>query len=142
MWELEPRRGIRTSGIDLLVGMGRAAARDALAGTMGDPESHFPDEDDFRTGDTWIRLRYDGEMLTMIEFLCGDLRLEGVALHDGAHWPVLAESLAARGIHFEPAGFLGDGKESGSLGVNIATHSDVGGDGEGIEWVIVSPDIA
>jgi hypothetical protein len=77
----------------------------------------------------------------MVEFLRGDLRLEDVALHDGAHWPALAESLAAKGFRFEGAGFLGDGKECGSLGVNIATHSDVGGDGDGIEWVIVSPEI-
>jgi hypothetical protein len=141
VWELVPRQGIRTSGIDLLVGMDRAAARDMLAGTMGDPVSHFPDEDDFRTDETLIRLRYDDETLTMVEFLRGDLRLDGIPLHAGTNWPTLAESLAAKEFRFESAGFLGDGKECGSLGVNIATHEDVGGDGDGIEWVIVSPDI-
>jgi hypothetical protein len=77
----------------------------------------------------------------MVEFLRGDLRLDGIALHSDANWPALAESLAAKGFRFDPTGFLGDGKECGSLGVNIATHSDVGGEGDGIEWVIVSPDI-
>jgi hypothetical protein len=143
VWELEPRRGIRTNDIELALGMDRTAARAALTATMSGPESHFPDEDDF-TGDaggTWIRLRFDGEALQTIEFLRGDLRLDGIALHDGAHWPVLAETLASKGFGFEPAAVLGDGQECGSLGVNIATHGDVGGDGDGIEWVIVSVDI-
>jgi hypothetical protein len=143
VWELEPRRGIRANDVELAFGMERPAARAALAATMSGPKSHFPDEDDF-TDDadgTWIRLRYDGDALQTIEFLRGDLRLDGIALHDGVHWPALAESLASKGFVFEPASVLGDGQECGSLGVNIATHGDVGGDGDGIEWVIVSVDI-
>ena len=142
VWELEPRRGIRASGIELTLGMDRATARAALAATMAGPKSHFPDEDDF-TNDadgTWIRLRHDGDALQMIEFLRGDLRLDGIALHGGATWPALREQLAARGFDFESAAVLADGQECGSLGVNIATHDDVGGDGDGIEWVIVSAD--
>jgi hypothetical protein len=142
VWELEPRRGIRTSGIELPLGIDRSAARAALAATMDGPQSNFPDEDDFTSAadGTWIRLRFDGDTLQMIEFLGGDLRLDGIALHDGAYWPALAESLASKGFAFEPASILGDGLECGSLGVNIATHEDVGGDGDGIEWVIVSTD--
>jgi hypothetical protein len=45
-WELMPRRGIRSGGVELLIGMSRAAARDALGHTMAGPESHFPNEDD------------------------------------------------------------------------------------------------
>jgi hypothetical protein len=142
-WELEPRRGVRTSGIELTLGMDRSAARTALAATMDGPESNFPDEDDFTSSadGTWIRLRFDGDALQMIEFLGGDLRLDGIALHDGAYWPALAETLASKGFAFEPASILAEGLECGSLGVNIATHEDVGGDGDGIEWVIVSTDI-
>src|SRR5688500_18097285 len=143
VWELEPRRGIRTSGIELTFGMSRSAARAALAETLDGPESNFPDEDDFTSNadGTWIRLRFDGDTLHTIEFLGGDLRLDGIALHDGVYWPALAESLASKGFAFEPASILADGQECGSLGVNIATHEDVGGDGDGIEWVIVSADI-
>jgi hypothetical protein len=143
VWELEPKRGIRTSDVELTLGMDRPGARAALAGTMTGPESHFPDEDDFRNDadGTWIRLRFDDDALQTIEFLRGDLRLAGIALHEGARWPALAESLASKGFGFESASVLGDGQECGSLGVNIATHGDVGGDGDGIEWVIVSADI-
>lgn len=140
-WELVPRQGIRSDGLELTLGMGRPAARTALAATMGGPESHFPDEDDFVDDGTWIRLRYDDDALLMIEFLGGDLRLDGIALHDGARWPALAESLASKGFRFEPANLLSEGRECGQLGVNIATHADVGGDGDGIEWVILAAEI-
>jgi hypothetical protein len=49
------------------------------------------------------------------------------------------------GVVEEPgvgASHLGDGHECTSLGVNIATHEEVGGDGDGIEWVILSAEIA
>ena len=140
-WELVPRRGIRRNGIELALGMGRPAVRAALAATMSGPESHFPDEDDFTDGGTWIRLRYDDDALLMIEFLQGDLRLDGIALHGGARWPALAESLTSKGFGFEPGNVLGEGQECGQLGVNIATHADVGGDGDGIEWVILAAEI-
>jgi hypothetical protein len=142
-WELMPGRGLRTAGIELTLGMSRAAARDALAPTMAGPESHFPDEDDFtaeRDG-TWIRLRYAGGELEMIEFLAGDLRFDGIDMHRGTRWPALAEALAARGFTFHSASALGDGQECDSLGVNIATHEDVGGNGDGIEWVILAAEI-
>jgi hypothetical protein len=140
-WELVPRRGIRGDGVELALGMGRPAVRAALGATMRGPQSHFPDEDDFVEDGTLIRLRYDGDALLMIEFLEGDLRLDGIALHGGARWPALAESLASKGFRFEPGSVLGDGQECGQLGVNIATRADVGGDSDEIEWVILAAEI-
>jgi hypothetical protein len=149
-WELVPRQGIRTTGVDLVLGMDRAAARAALGGEtsagetsagLAGPVSHFPGEDDYTDADTWIRLHYDDGTLRAIELLRGDLRLDGIALHGGAYRPALEESLAAKGFRFESAGAYGEGRECASLGVNIATHEDAGGDGDGVEWVIVSSDI-
>jgi hypothetical protein len=143
-WELMPRRGIRSGGVELLIGMSRTAARDALAPTMAGPESHFPNEDDFtseQTG-TLVRLRYEGDTLDDIEFLDGDLRFNGIALHRGTRWPTVKDELAAQGFQFQGASHLADGHECTSLGVNIATHEEVGGDGDGIEWVILSAEIA
>ena len=148
-WELVPRQGIRTIGVDLVLGMDRASARAALGGETGGetgaglagPVSHFPGEDDYTDADTWIRLHYDDGTLHAIELLRGDLRLDGIALLGGAYWPALEEALAAKGFRFESAAAYGEGRECASLGVNIATHEDAGGDGDGVEWVIVSSDI-
>jgi hypothetical protein len=141
-WELVPRQGIRTTGVDLVLGMDRAAACAALSSAgLARHESPFPDEDNYTDTDTWIRLHHDSGQLQAVEVIRGDLRLDGIALHDGASWPALEESLAARGFRFESASAYGDGRECASLGVNIATHEDAGGDGDGVEWVIVSSDI-
>jgi hypothetical protein len=142
VWELVARTGIRQAGLELFVGRRRADVRAAAAASLGEPRSHFPDEDDYTAGGSWIRLRYDGEVLRDVEFLRGDLRLDGLALHGGVRWPQLRDSLAARGYAFEPAGQLAEGHECAALGVNIATHADVGGEGDGIEWVILSGTIA
>ena len=52
----------------------------------------------------------------------------------------LIESLL-RNEDSKSASVLGDGQECPALGVNIATHQDVGGDGDGVEWVILSTNI-
>jgi len=139
-WELVPRTGIRRDGLDVFLGMRREALRSSLTDAVGEPRSHFPDEDDFRStrDGTWIRLRYDGERLQDVEFLGGDLSFDGVPLHRGARWPRLRDQLAERDYEFHSAAELGDGQECPALGVNIATHEDVGGQGDGIEWVIVA----
>jgi hypothetical protein len=138
-WELVPRRGV-TGGGEVLLGMDRAALRSGLSPVLGEPHSHFPDEDDYRSDEhgTWLRLRFDGDRLQDVEVLRGDLYLDGIALHGGARWSELRGRLAARGFEFSPASELGDGHECPALGVNIATHENVGGEGDGIEWVIVA----
>jgi hypothetical protein len=142
-WELVPRRGV-TGGADVLLGMDRAALRSELTAILGEPRSHFPNEDDYISDErgTWLRLRFDGDRLEDVEVLRGDLYLDGVPLHRGARWSELSEQLAARGFDFSPATELGDCQECPQLGVNIATHQDVGGEGDGIEWVIVAAAIA
>jgi hypothetical protein len=144
-WELVPRRGITNGDQELFLGTDRSAARSAMSALYGEPTSHFPDEDDFRSDaeGTWIRLRFDeGDRLQDVEFLRGRLSLAGTRLHAGARWAALRQELAAKGYTFEPAATLGDGAECTALGVNIATHEDVGGQGDGIEWVIVAAGIA
>jgi len=128
----------------VLLGMDRAALRSELSAILGEPRSHFPDEDDYTSDEhgTWLRLRFDGDRLQDVEFLRGELYLGGVPLHGGARWSELRGQLASRGFDFSPATELGDGQECPGLGVNIATHGDVGGDGDGIEWVIVAAAIA
>jgi len=37
-----------------------------------------------------------------------------------------------------PTKWLGDGWDCVQLGLNVASHEDVGGDGDEIEWVILS----
>jgi hypothetical protein len=131
-------------GVEVLLGMDRATARSTLSPILGEPRSHFPDEDDYQSDEhgTWLRLRFDVDRLQDVEFLRGDLYLDGVPLHGGVRWPELSERLAARGFEFWPATELGDGQECPELGVNIATHEDVGGAGDGIEWVILASAIA
>jgi hypothetical protein len=143
-WELVPRRGVRGGGVEVLLGLDRAAARSELSAILGEPRSHFPDEDDYTSDEhgTWLRLRFEGDRLRDVEFLRGDLYLDGVPLHGGASWSRLSGQLAGLGFDFSPAGELGEGQECPRLGVNIATHQDVGGDGDGIEWVIVAASIA
>ena len=132
--------GITRAGLDVFLGMDRSTARSSLTAIFGQPRSHFPNEDDFTADEdgTWIRLRFDGERLQDVEFLRGDLSFDGIAVHRGARWSELEDQLAAKGFSFEPATVLGEGAECEALGVNIATHEDVGGDGDGIEWVIVA----
>jgi hypothetical protein len=139
-WDLVPRRGVAGGGVEIWLGRDRAALRSELSAILGAARGHFPNEDDYICDEhgTWLRLRFDGERLQDIEVLRGEVYLDDIALHDGARWSELGGQLAARGFDFYPAIELGDGQECPELGVNIATHGDVGGDGDGIEWVILA----
>jgi len=93
---------------------------------------------------TWIRLRFDGDKLRDIEFLGGSLSLGDTQLHNEVHWESLHMKLATKGYTSRESEWLGDGFDFESLGINIATREQVGGD-EGddeIEWVIASSDWA
>jgi hypothetical protein len=139
-WELVPKKGIRHGQIELFLGMKRADAWAALADGYALEHRNSPNEDDFESkdGQTWIRLRYHGDKLQDVEFLRGDLQFSGLALHAHASWTALAPALEKLGYKFHGAEQLGGGHECTELGVNIATHEDVGGDGDEIEWVIVA----
>lgn len=138
-WELVPRRGIRHDGSEVFLGAARDDVRATVAPVLGAPaRAHYPDEDTYQGADgSLVRLRFVDDVLRDIEFLAGEIFLDGLALHGTVRWPALAERLAARGYRFDRARELGDGWECADLGVNIATRQAVGGEGDEIEWVIV-----
>lgn len=139
-WELLPHRGIRIGATEIVVGAPRAEVRQALAQHFSPPTNQRrPSEDQYANSDKKIFLRYD-DADTLEEIMCinGSLRLGEVELHD--------TTLAELSSHFEALGYTitepeyyADGQDCPELGINIATHEDVGGD-EGddeIEWIAI-----
>lgn len=100
----------------------------------------FPDEDDFvsRDGSTLIRVRYQDEAVWDIEFLSGILRYDDEDLHDQTTLDDVRQFLESKALALRPTEWLGEGWDCVPLGFNIASHEDVGGDGDEIEWVILS----
>jgi hypothetical protein len=133
-WELIPRRGIRIGGTEILLGTSREDNRGLMAALPLSRENHRDGEDQFVSDGTMIFLRYTGDTLDRIMFIRGNLSLEGLELHETS-WAELEGALAARGYTFDDPEYFADGLECPELGVNIATQEDVGGDGDGIEWV-------
>ncbi len=115
-----------------------AAAVGRVRLARGEPS--FPDEDDFRSPDraSFIRVRYEGDAVRDIEFLSGRLRYKGAELHDGATLGEVRQFLESEHGPLRPTRWLGDGLDCVPLGINVASHEDVGGDGDGVEWVILS----
>jgi hypothetical protein len=142
-WQLIPRQGI-ACGEDLRVTLGQE--RDALqaamaaAGFVPPKAGRYPDEDDFLTADksTFIRVRYGGSKVQDIEFLAGTLKYRGVDLHRNTTFAKLRRQFKSMKLGFRDTQWLGDGQDCPELHINIATHENVGGDGDGIEWVILS----
>lgn len=141
----------KKNGLQVYFGLDREHLRQILNSEFGAPKSHRPDEDDFEAADnTWFRLRFAGETLNAIEFINGSLEFDGIPLHQGSRWDTIAGALAARGHTFIAAfgppdftmGWLGTGHDCKTLGINIATRENVGGDegDDSIEWVITSKD--
>lgn len=142
-WELVPHKGIESGAVKIFFGMERAPLRSLLSEFIGLPKSFRSDEDDYEAEDgTWIRLRFGSDKLRDIEFLGGSLFFAGIQLHHGAHWDVLQKSLAAEGYSFRETEWLGDGFDFVGIGINIATHEQLGGDegDDGVEWIIASGD--
>jgi hypothetical protein len=142
MWELHPKKGISTNQAGLSLGDERSAVREKLGTFLNVVSSKaYPNEDDFKSDDTFIRVRYDeDEKVEDIEFLEGNLSFEGVLLHANTEFEVIESTLSNRGFVFRDTEWLGDGKDCIELAINIATREDVGGDGDDIEWVILSKD--
>jgi hypothetical protein len=141
-WELVPSEGIKCEQLAIAFGQPRALVRQRLSAAFGPPAANpsFPDEDDFRSPDrtTFIRVRYQGDAVHDIEFLSGRLRYKGVELHDGATMEEVRRFLESECGPLRPTEWLGDGLDCVALGINVASHEDVGGDGDGVEWVILS----
>lgn len=149
-WELVPFAGVTSQPISITLGQSRKLLRKHAASVFSplEPNAAYPDEDDFITldGVTFIRVRYqDGtvrdyqdDTVRDIEFLSGQLRYKGFELHDQATLKSVRRFLQSENHHLRRTKWLGDGFDCVSLGINIACHDDVGGDGDGIEWVILS----
>lgn len=139
-WKLIPRKGIEQGNVAIHFGMSRTAIRDLLGESFPAPVSHFENEDDFEhaTDGTLIRVRYDDSGVRDIEFLDGVLVFDSVKLSGGGDWPEVQQELAQLGNKFRESEWLGDGTDCLPLAINVATHEQIGGDGDGIEWVILS----
>ena len=138
-WTLRPREGVERSELKIVFGQSREALREHLQDAFSPPQSHFEDEDDFAHADgTLIRVRYDEAGVQDIEVLEGVLTYEGIRLCGDVTWPQVQSQLATLGITFRPTQWLGDGTDCLPIAVNIATHEQIGGDGDGVEWVILS----
>ena len=142
-WLLTPFQGIECDGTKVSFGQARSAVRAALAATFQAPHANeaYPDEDDFRTPDdsTFIRIRYDdADAVWDIEFLAGTLRYQGTDLHDHTTLEKVRQYFSSKAVTLRPTEWLGDGWDCVPMGINIASHDDIGGDGDEIEWVILS----
>ena len=141
-WDLMPFQGIKCETLEIVFGQPRILVRCGLSAAFGPPETNdsFPDEDDFRSPDqvTLIRVRYEADAVRDIEFLSGRLRYKDVELHDGTNIQELRRFLESECGPLRPTEWLGDGLDCVPLGINVASHEGIGGDGKGVEWVILS----
>lgn len=140
IWELLPRTGIESGSIKIVFGLERQELRDMMSRKFSAPESHYADEDDFISADnsTFIRIRYECGLVRDIEFLGGLLIYQGINLHLNTTFTEIEEKFSQSGFTLRTTEWLGDGQDCPELGINIASCEDVGGDGDGIEWVILS----
>ena len=137
-WQLLPNRGISIGKAEIIIGAPRAEVRLALQEHFSCPSNRRrPTEDQYKSGDRQVFMRYD-DADTLEEIMCvsggGSLCLGELELLDTT-WTMLAPLLKARGYSITEPQFYADGQDCPELGINIATREDVGGDGDGIEWV-------
>ena len=141
-WVLHPFDGIETDGIKISLGTPRGLLRESMASRFQPPKTNdaYPDEDDFvsQDGSTFIRVRYEHDAVWDIEFLQGTLRHDEVDLHAQTTLDEVRRYFTSKATSLRPTEWLGDGWDCVSLGINIASREDVGGDGDEIEWVILS----
>lgn len=139
-WDLQPKKGISSPEYSILLGNDRTDVRKALKKWYSlEPNEDYPDEDDFLDESTFIRVRYDKkDKVQDIEFLGGNLSYSDIPIHAGTNFKEIETQFEKLGLAFRYTEWLGDGKDCVDIAVNIATHEDVGGDGDDIEWVILS----
>lgn len=141
-WDFVPFEGITSRQLAIKLGQSRNVLRKLAASEFSPlvPNTDYPDEDDFITldGATFIRVRYQDDTVRDIEFLSGQLRYKGFEMHNQATLKGVQRFLKSENHSLRKTKWLGDGLDCVSLGINIACHDDIGGDGDGIEWVILS----
>lgn len=140
-WKLVPHKGIESESIKIHLGMSRKEVAKAFSKTsLKISDNDFDSEDDYEAKDgEFIRCRFEKDKLSDIELLNANIVYEGIPLHNGTDIDDIKSSFANK-VTIRDAEWLGDGQDFVELGINIATHEDVGGDGNEIEWVILSKD--
>lgn len=143
VWTLIPKVGIASDDHSISFGDSRGELRKALEATYPyETPKNFPNEDDYKNESVYIRVRYDTEELVQdIEFLDGDLVYRDIHLHDGTTFEEIEEYFRRIGLSFRDTEWFGEGKDCVELEISIATKEQVGGDGDDIEWVIMSNDL-
>lgn len=139
IWKLVPHSGLESGSVRISFGLSRAEVRQLMPSHLRLKESSsFPNEQDYQSDDDsdWIRVRYNDNQVEDIELLQGALQFQELELFQ-TDLRRLKQQLLNRGLSLRPTRF-GDGYDCVSLGINIASHEDVGGDDDGIEWVILS----
>ena len=143
-WTFIPQKGFSHDNLEIRFGCKRDELRNLLEPAFSSPELNgsFPDEDDFHSNDgtTFIRVRYKDEAVKDLEFLSGSLSYEGIQLHQSTNLTTVRKAIEALGHPFRPTRWLGDGRDCESLGFNIASREDIGGDDDANEWFIISQD--
>lgn len=140
-WHLIAHQGIHCDELTVSFNENRQALRDKLAKRLNcTPSTYYPNEDDFKDhqANTHIRVRYENDEVVDIEFLAGSLSYNAINLHSGTTLTHIESALAALNMPLIETLWLGCGKDCTALAINIASQEDVGGDGDGIEWVILS----
>ncbi len=81
-WEFVPFEGITSRQLAITLGQSRKLLRKPAAPLFSplEPNSDYPDEDDFITldGTTFVRVRYQDNAVRDIEFLSGQLRAQHI----------------------------------------------------------------
>lgn len=141
-WEFVPFEGLVSKSLTITLGQSRELLRMRAASVFRplEPNPNYPNEDDFIThdGETFVRVRYQDDTVRDIEFLSGKLRYKGFELHDQAMLNSVRRFLESENHALRKTQWLGDGYDCVTLGINVASHEEIGGDGDGIEWVILS----
>lgn len=152
IWQIVPFKGIETHKSDvndttpelqIFFGMNRQEIRKLLADVFPKPEKkNFPDEDDFvsKKGKKFVRLSYDeNDKLVSILVIEGRVQYQNIELKEGTTMPKIIKQLEKINISAQDPEYA-DGYDFPQLGINIATHEDVGGDGDEIEYVSLTKD--
>lgn len=142
IWSLIPKEGIVSKEHSIRFGDSRDELRKALEATYScETPKNFQNEDDFKNESVYIRVRYDADnRVEDIEFLGGPLEYRDINLHEGTTFSEIEDSFRSIGLSFCDTEWFGEGKDCAELEISIATREQVGGDGDDIEWVIMSND--
>ena len=141
-WFLIPGKGIENKYIKLYFGLSKLEVRERMSNYFSCTQNpDYLDEYDFVSSDknTSIMIRYDdSDMVQNIEFSKGLLIYQGINLCGETTFTDIEKKLTLKGYTFRDTEWLGAGKDCIELKINIATREHSGGEGDTIEWVVLS----